>query len=444
VYYAKKYSHAEMLSATGTRELIVNVILGQTVLNIGANIVPRQGVLADPGNCEINGKKIDILSPVDIEVFDQSGNRLGKAPDGSLENNIAGADINVFGDKKFVYLPTDSGEVYNIKLKGEAEGSFTLNVQNIAGGQEGGTDVFPNLPVSPKLLGNLSLGVNSSILKLDNNGDGVVDQTLNPVAVLDANQSQDLLPPVSTSTLVGTLGAPGMYRSKIQITLKAEDVVVPGHEAETSGLLNLKFRLDNASSAPYSTYTGPISLESEGKHTLEFYATDKAGNNETPQAITFTIDKTAPELVMQFDQNLKDLSFTAKDNLSLGDKISLTDQDNTVTAIDEAGNKTVLTLKDKNRKNLMKAEIKSLSYNGQSQDISRNKLNFAWAFDKKKNLELLSQNVQSKKNFNILAIFDGKKTSLVGRDSSGIIFKSLKGLVLLKISTNKGDLVWSY
>jgi hypothetical protein len=41
----------------------------------------------------------------------------------------------------------------------------------------------------------------------------------------------------------------------------------------------------------YASYTGPISLISEGEHTLKFFSTDKAGNNEQEQTINFTIQK---------------------------------------------------------------------------------------------------------------------------------------------------------
>ncbi len=433
-FYSLGAIHSIMLTQEGSRQKIVNIITGSSL--------PEPGITSNITDCHFNGQMVSLHSPVDLHIYDQLGRHTGPISDGRFDFQIPNVGYEIIGHEKFAFLP--EGNNYNLKLTATAAGNFDFYDSNVFEGKIVDTAFYEQVPVATSSQLFVSLESVGPLLRMDSNGDNQEDYVIPPSSLITANQSQDLLPPVSTSTLAGTMGAPGMYRSKIQITLKAEDVVVPGYEAETSGLLNLKFRLDNASSAPYSTYTGPISLESEGKHTLEFYATDKAGNNEAPQTLTFTIDKTAPELVMQFDQNLKDLSFTAKDNLSLVEKISLADQDNTITATDEAGNKTVLTLKDKNRKNLMKAEIKSLSYNGQSQDISRNKLNFAWAFDKKKNLELLSQSVQSKKNFNILAIFDGKKTSLVGRDSSGIIFKTLKGLVLLKISTNQGDLVWSY
>ena len=92
----------------------------------------------------------------------------------------------------------------------------------------------------------------------------------------------------------------------------------------------------------------------------------------------------------------------------------------------------------------MQSTIQSLSYNGTLQDVSKNILAFLWTYDKSGNLTKLSQNVAAKKTYVILAVYNGKKTSLVGLDKTGIILKSITGLDLLKVATNKGDLAWSY
>ena len=57
---------------------------------------------------------------------------------------------------------------------------------------------------------------------------------------------------------------------------------------------------------------------------------------------------------------------------------------------------------------------------------------------------MLSQYVSSKKDYNVLAVYGGKNTTFVGKDSSGKILKTEPGLKILKITTNNGDLSWSY
>ena len=224
--------------------------------------------------------------------------------------------------------------------------------------------------------------------------------------------------------------------------------------SQTSGILKTSYSLDNSAT---TTYQSPLSFTAEGDHTLSFFSTDKAGNNEAVQTINFTIDKTAPEFLIQFSPSLQDLVFTATDTLPTvvtstttpiklkpRPPVKVVDADNIITATDAAGNTTQITLKDKNRKKNMQAQIQSLSYNGTGQDISKNTLAYSWSLDKTGNLKSLIQNVAAKKTYNILAIYDGKNTSLVGIDKSGIILKSLKGLDLLTVTTAKGDLAWGY
>ena len=120
------------------------------------------------------------------------------------------------------------------------------------------------------------------------------------------------------------------------------------------------------------------------------------------------------------------------------------DNDDQITATDAAGNITQIDLASKDRKHQDKAQIKSLSYNGQLVDLSKNLLAFDWSFDKKQNLSTLNQHVRSKKDFNIDALYSGTKTTITGKDQSGKINKSFNSIVLLKITTNKGDLDWNY
>jgi hypothetical protein len=81
-------------------------------------------------------------------------------------------------------------------------------------------------------------------------------------------------------------------------------------ELETSGVLKISYNLDNTG---YQDYSASINVIEEGRHTLKFFSTDKAGNNEIEQYLDFTIDKTTPELKMTFDINSKDVIFEAQD-----------------------------------------------------------------------------------------------------------------------------------
>ncbi len=189
--------------------------------------------------------------------------------------------------------------------------------------------------------------------------------------------------------------------------------------------------------------TGSINIDTFGNSTI---LTVKQNPVAQEQIILsdFLSDKTPPEAVIYFDPSAKDLKFIGTDNVYDSSEISVLDNDNVITLTDQAGNTTKITLKDKNRKKSMKAEIKSIEYNGIQADISKNKMVFSWNYDKKGNLKKLSQHVKSKKDYDITAVFDGRNTKITGKDFPGKILQTFAGLKILKITTNKGDLGWSY
>ena len=93
----------------------------------------------------------------------------------------------------------------------------------------------------------------------------------------------DSTPPSSTVSLAGTQGSAGWYRSSVTATISATDV--------GSGVASIHIRVDGGS---WSTYHSPTTISGTGSHTVEFYATDGAGNNEATQSTTFAIDASAP------------------------------------------------------------------------------------------------------------------------------------------------------
>ncbi len=452
-FFAPGINHGNLLSADGSRQEIVNILTGGA-LDTSGKILTQGEVANKPDLCEIKGESLKIHSPLAIDVVDQDGNHSGLLPDGSIENSIPGADYEVWGDEKYVFLPTDNNQNYDINIAGTAAGTFTLDDESISGNVTTQTQVFSNLPVTPALTGQVNLGGDNGQTTLTLQATPTsTPVVVTPDSTINADQSQDLTPPVSTSTIIGTMGQPGFYRSNVSVALAAQDPIVDNNASTTSGILKTQYSLDGG---VWQTLTPPpslplegggmgtVSVTSEGLHTISFFSTDKAGNNEQPQTTNFTIDKTAPEAVIQFNPSLKDIQFTGSDNISTTSKVTVLDNVNDILLTDQAGNNTEIKLKEKNRKISMQSTIQSLSYSGILQDISKNILAFVWAYDKNNNLTFLSQNVAAKKTYVILAVYNGKKTSLVGIDKTGVILKSITGLDLLKVSTNKGDLAWSY
>lgn len=176
-YFSLIADHSKMPSQDGTRQLITNILSG-SILPTGEDITQ------DIDKCKLKGRAIAVYSPVSIEVFDNTGNRLGLFEDGvSVENNIPNASFEISDGHKFLYLPDEEGVVYTIKIKGTGEGTFTITDKTIDDELETSMRVYKDIPVSTALSGELVLGGDTSLI-LDNDGDSVVDQTLMPNFVL--------------------------------------------------------------------------------------------------------------------------------------------------------------------------------------------------------------------------------------------------------------------
>jgi len=169
-YYALEGSHATMMTQQGTRQQIVNIIAGSSL--------SAPGITQDISECELNGKAISVFSPVSLDIVDQDGNHSGLDDEGNIFNDIPSASFEVLEDHKFAYLPTDEGQNYTINLKGTGSGTFTLQTSDINNNGVSNTHTFSDVPVTTDLKG--SLDPTNTILSIDSNGDGTVDQVTGP------------------------------------------------------------------------------------------------------------------------------------------------------------------------------------------------------------------------------------------------------------------------
>ena len=199
-FYALEGEHKDMLTTAGIRQKIVNILSGSelsTQNEDGEDIITQ-----DIAQCELNGRAIAIYSPLAIEIIDQDGNRAGFYDDGtSVENNIPNASFEVFGEQKFVFLPTDGGQTYTINVTGTGTGVFTLTDAVIEFGEVVTMQVFENIAVTPSLLGSITLADNTT-LSLDTDGDGDDDQTLTPTSTLNDEEAEDFVPHTTEDAVV--------------------------------------------------------------------------------------------------------------------------------------------------------------------------------------------------------------------------------------------------
>jgi hypothetical protein len=65
---------------------------------------------------------------------------------------------------------------------------------------------------------------------------------------------------------------------------------------EASGVLSISYNLDGAGYQVANGSEAKISVSGEGQHKITFFATDRAGNNETEQTLSFEIKENKNKL----------------------------------------------------------------------------------------------------------------------------------------------------
>jgi hypothetical protein len=107
-------------------------------------------------------------------------------------------------------------------------------------------------------------------------GDGVhtvdfyaADFAGNTEIIRSLKVSIDSIQPTSSAAISGTLTSNGSYRSPVTVTLSGTDA--------TSGVQSILYRIDGGAQW---AYTAPFRIGGSGPHTLEYAATDWAGNKE--------------------------------------------------------------------------------------------------------------------------------------------------------------------
>ena len=84
---------------------------------------------------------------------------------------------------------------------------------------------------------------------------------------------------------------PAWFTGPVQVRLKAED----GHTGRArSGVKEIHYRLDSGAWQTRSGSSTSFTVSDDGTHTVEYYAVDNVGNQESTRSATFKIDQTPP------------------------------------------------------------------------------------------------------------------------------------------------------
>jgi len=410
---------------TGTAlQMMSNLLYGQT------SVIP--GVQNTPFN--FNGNIVSVYSPVELHAYDSEGNHTGPKPDGVIEESIPGSSYDELGESKFIYVP-DGGQ-YRFATKATGEGSFDLKIKTYEDSSQTKELLYLTVPQTENTTTSLALDSDSPILKVDTDNNGTIDQNMPATSTITGNSLSDTLAPVTTPQASGAQGSNGWYKSDVSLTLASQD--------NLSGVLKTNYYFEG--DFEIHEYTEPITISTEKISKIHYFSIDKAGNTEEPKLIEIKIDKTAPELTMQFDPNTKEAVGSGEDNTSGIDSVNQTNS--SLTAKDKAGNISQFTFTTKKRSffkiHNLSITIKSLKYNNKSANIPRTYLVYSWTLDKKTNtIKHLLQSHTLSRVENVLAFYNDQQSkttihSFKKRQRSTRIVKD--GLFLIKLKSDNGNL----
>ena len=455
IFYLPLADHGQMPSQDGVRQMISSIITGSSV---PSQIIPYSTLKNDPDLCQVMGDIIEVHSPLDISVIETDNGkslRLGLDQDGNIVREIPGASFEIINGHKYLYLPHGDGQQYSFNLQGTGNGTFNLIDKKIKGEKILSAQIFNDIPVTQAFSGSLRIeGDLAQIIPS-------VGPTLNPTSSVSGEAASDILAPRTTVSINGT-STKDYYNAAAVISLAAQDFAQEG--VSPAGVFSISYALDGAAT---TTYQNAITVSKEGRHMLVYFSGDKLGNKEIPRTISFVIDKTPPELQFAFDQNKKDLVFSATDNYSASSSIVIIDQNGRVMATDLAGNTAQLSFNEKNRSRSLRAQLTGLSYNGKAIDMAGNQLAFAWFYGyapavpttlsgtiplpavpatlpKTGPLSFLLQQAKLKDGSFIVALFSNNKTMVLEYRNKKLNLKTVSGLKLIGFATEGGKLGWSW
>lgn len=413
-------NHASIFEIAGLRLLINNLISQQEA------VTPQFISSSQPIVATSRELRFVLHSPLNLSVRDSSGNEVSASV-----SSFSGAVFKRFGEVQYISVPASVAPT--LHLDGYAQGSFTLEVQEIEGNMLVASTTFAGIPTGTETEASMSFAdgtiTNATPLAIDQDGNGTVDVSLAPK--LNGTIIPDTTPPTTAINLSGIPGSNGWYRSDVTVTLSAIDA--------ESGVASTHFSLNGI-----ATTGNSFILTEEGTHSLTFYSVDVAGNEEVATTTTIKIDKTAPEAVINSSISTKDLAILGVDNIS---STTVLKAGNVATITDEAGNTTKLNFQRTLTKGFVTyARLVSIQYGTSTAKMLSSSFVYIW--NTKANPPILtSQTVVVDKTFGVQALYDkakNKTTIIVLKKNIPIQTTTVSGLAVIKLTTNKGVVGYSW
>lgn len=220
------------------------------------------------------GRQLLLNGAASLSVVDAQGRVVRITATGAQELGIPGASLHQVGASTSIFLP--EGGAYTITVRGHAMDVVDLRLRTVISDNVAQTVIYKDIPLDSGSIATLDYPTTSTPtyqINLDKDGDGANDAVITPLAVLNASDSADTTPPVTTVSLQGARSPRGWFVGPVIATLEAVD------EANGSGVARIEYSLDGGRTV--NVYTGPITINNaEEVASITARAIDRAGNEE--------------------------------------------------------------------------------------------------------------------------------------------------------------------
>lgn len=240
---------------------------------------------------EIKTLKFKAECPVELHIYDSSGNHTGPTGAETFESKIP--DINYFTDGETKIALVNDTEDYKVRIIGTGYGELTFSIvwaneKDI----EDRTLRFDNVAVTPTSVFIADVNQNGQVvLQIDQNGDDNFEGSISPTVDLDLGGTQDETIPTLSSHIDGVKGVNEWYGKNVYYNLSGED--------NASGVYKYFYDLNDSE---YKEYTEPLALPNTGIYNFKSYVRDKNRNDSEVLTETVKVDTTNPTVpVMTID-----------------------------------------------------------------------------------------------------------------------------------------------
>ena len=197
-----------------------------------------------------------------------------------------GSNPTLSADGRYVaFISFDSNDVTNILVRDMHTGT-TERVSVDSSGNPGNDFTFwPSISADGRYV---AFGSRASNL-VENDTNNTFDVFVHDRQTGTTQPNDDIAP---TTTVCGHTDGTWTNQN-VQLTFSAQD------NEDGSGVKDIRFSATGAQSIPetvYNTYDSPV-INAEGTTTISYFATDNAGNQESPaKTLTVKVDKTPPKV----------------------------------------------------------------------------------------------------------------------------------------------------